>query len=92
MKWHGKPLARLKHPAIRTASGWTYTARVRDLYAAKWWGCPSPGFFDRLPHSEKLDIVAMYEFDWKQGAINAHEAEVKAKAKAKRHRKIRRGR
>lgn len=55
------------------SSGWTYSSRLRDLKAARWWGCPSPGFFDSLPKDERLDILAAYEADWRIEAINSYE-------------------
>jgi uncharacterized small protein (DUF1192 family) len=56
---------------------------VRELISARWWGCPSPGYFDSLPLSERLDIVAVYELDWRMAAVNAHEAQQEAEAKSR---------
>lgn len=54
------------------------------LKAARWWGCPSPGHFDALPRSEKIDILAVYEIEWRIEAINAYEANEEAKRAAKK--------
>ena len=72
------------HPALLRSSGWRYLGRLRDLFAARWWGVPSPGAFDALPKSERVDIVAAYEIAWRVDAINAWEA---AHARAPRRRR-----
>jgi len=72
------------HPALLKDSGWRYHGRVRMLKAARWWGCPSPGAFDNLPRSEKIDILAVYEIEWRIEAINAYEANEEAKRSAKK--------
>lgn len=54
------------------------------LKAARWWGCPSPGFFDSLPRNEKIDILAAYEIEWRIEAINAYEANEEAKRASKK--------
>jgi hypothetical protein len=72
------------HPALLEQSGWKYHKRVRELKAAKWWGCPSPGYFDSLPKSERVDILAAYEISWREEAINSYEANERAKREAKR--------
>jgi hypothetical protein len=73
----------LMHPALLKSSGWRYSGRARDLTAARWWGCPSPGAFDVLPKHERTDIVAMYEVSWRIEAVNAYEA---SKPKKRRRR------
>ena len=73
------------HPALLKSSGWRYVGRARDLMAARWWGCPSPGAFDALPKTERLDVVALYEVSWRMDAVNAHEAS-KTRPKRRRNR------
>lgn len=72
-------------------SGWTYSRRVHELYAAKWWGCPSPKFFDRLSKDEKISILALYEIENKMSVINSFEESRKINKKTKKP-KTRRGR
>jgi hypothetical protein len=72
------------HPALLKDSGWRYHQRVRILKAARWWGCVSPGVFDELPRSEKIDILALYEIEWRIEAINAYEANEEAKRASKK--------
>ncbi len=81
----------LMHPALLRRSGWKYAGRARDLLAARWWGVPSPGAFDALPKSERVDIVALYEVSWRMDAVSAHEAAEEAKRKGKRSRGKKRG-
>ena len=63
----------LMHTALMKRSGWTYRKRLRDLFAARWWGCPTPAAFDALPRDDRLDILAAYEAHWRIEAVNAHE-------------------
>jgi hypothetical protein len=55
-----------------------------ELKAARWWGCPSPAFFDDLSKSDRIDILAAYEADWRERAVNNYEANQKAQRKARR--------
>lgn len=77
----------LLHPALMKSSGWTYNRRYREILAARWWGCPSPGFFFELPKDERLDILAAYESHWRIEAINSYEATEEAKRKAQKPRR-----
>lgn len=74
MTWRGQKALSLMHPALLRSSGWRYTGRARDLIAAQWWGCPSPGAFDSLDKRERIEIVALYEVSWRMNAVNAYEA------------------
>lgn len=70
------------------SSGWKWNRRKRELDAAHWWGVDSPGDFDNLSKDEKLDIIALYEADWRINAINNFEAAEEAARNArKRNRK-----
>jgi hypothetical protein len=73
----------LMHPALMKRSGWTWNQRLRELLAAKWWGCPSPSYFDALSKTERADILATYECDWRISAVNSYEAQQEAERKAK---------
>lgn len=64
-------------------SGWVWSHKKRDLDAAKWWGL-IPSQFYELSKEDKLDLLAMYEIDWRIQAINNWEANEKAKRHAKR--------
>jgi len=66
-------------------SGWKYSSRLRDLNAAQLWGVPTPSDFDNLNKEDKIDIIAWYEAKWKIEAINTHDAQKKAEAKAKQN-------
>jgi hypothetical protein len=74
----------LLHPALLRSSGWKYTTRARDLMAAKWAGVLD--VFDELPKHKRVDVVALYEVSWRMDAVNAHEAQERAKRKSKRAR------
>lgn len=54
------------------ASGWKWDSRKRDGDAAKWAG-KLLSEFEALPKDDKLDILALYEVDWKVTAINNYE-------------------
>jgi hypothetical protein len=69
------------HPALLRATGWRYTGRARDLLAAKWAGVMDT--FDDLPKHKRVEIVALYEVSWRIDAVNAYEAQERAKRKAK---------
>jgi hypothetical protein len=62
----------LMHPALLRSSGWRYTARARDLMAARWAGVLDR--FDELPKHKRVDVVALYEIGWRIEAVNAWEA------------------
>lgn len=80
----------LLHPALMRSSGWRWNQRLRELFAAKWWGCPSPGYFDQLSKSERIDIIAAYECDWRIRVVDNYEAQQEAERKAKQAAKRRR--
>ena len=73
----------LKHPALLRKSHWEYSERLRNIYAARWWGCPSISYFDQLPREEKINIIAAYEADWRMNAVNSYEMAEEAAHKAK---------
>jgi len=60
------------HPALLRSSGWRYIGRARDLMAARWAGVIDT--FDTLPKNKQIDIVALYEINWRIEAVNAWEA------------------
>lgn len=70
-------------------SGWVWSSRKRDLDAAKWWGCESPSAFYNLDKEDRLDILALYELDWRISAINNHEQNEEMKSKNRRRGKRR---
>jgi len=70
------------HPALLNSTGWRYTGRARDLLAARWAGVA--GTFDDLPKHKRVELVALYEVNWRIEAVNAWEAQERAKRKAKR--------
>lgn len=74
----------LVHPALLKSSGWTYSPRLRDLNAAQEWGCPDPGYFDKLDRETKIDLIAWYEAKWRIDAINSYEAQQEAERAAKK--------
>jgi hypothetical protein len=43
--------------------------------------------FEALPKEDKLDIIALYEIDWKMQAINSYEANEEMKRNAKKPRR-----
>lgn len=65
------------------SSNWTYAQRLRNLKAAKDWGM-TPGKFDNTNMEDKLDIIAIYEINWRMNAINSHEIQRKMKVKPKK--------
>lgn len=73
------------------SSHWTYSGRLRDILAARWWGCPSISYFDELPREEKINIIAAYESQWRMDAVNSYE-QAQMQSKAKRGNKLRRKR
>jgi len=72
------------HPALLHSTGWRYTARARDLMAARWAGVLDR--FDELPKHKRVDIVALYEVTWRMDAVNAWEAAEKPRRRARRKR------
>ena len=72
------------HPALLRSSGWQYGDRLRQLFAARWWGCPSPSFYDGLAKGDRLDILAAYEAHWRIDAVNNYEAGQQAQRDARR--------
>ena len=76
------------------ASGWRYGSRVRELFAARWWGCPTPSSFDALSLDERVTIVALYELSWKMDAVNEYQRGLEAEAAVRKPRgsHFRRGR
>lgn len=69
----------LMHPALLRASGWRYTGRLRELFAARWAGCLAS--FDELPKHRRVDVVAAYEVAWRIDAVNSWESVQKAPKK-----------
>lgn len=72
-----------QNPALMKSSHWTYSQRLRDIYVARWWGCPSISYFDELPREERINIIAAFEAQWRMDAINSHEMQKDAERKAK---------
>jgi len=70
------------HPALLNSTGWRYTGRARDLLAARWAGVLAE--FDELPKYKRVEVVALYEVSWRIDAVNAYEAQERAKRRAKR--------
>jgi len=56
------------------SSGWQWNSRKRDADAARWAGFKLLSEFEALPKEDKLDLLALYEIDWKVQAINSYEA------------------
>ncbi len=54
-------------------SPWKWNARKRDGDVARWWGYKSLSEFEILEKDDKLDVLALYEIDWKVTAINNYE-------------------
>jgi len=71
------------------SSGWKYNQSLREILAAKWWGCPSIEYFFNLDKEERIWILAAYEADWRIKAINNYEQQQEAERKAKQARKKR---
>ena len=72
------------------SSGWQWNSRKRDADAARWWGnFTTPNEFESLPKDDKLDIIALYEINWRIEAINNHEQaeEIKRSANKPRRKK-----
>lgn len=74
----------MAHPALMKSSGWQWNRRKSELDAARWWGGLTPGQFDALSKDEKLDIIALYEIEWRVDVVNAWEQHQEAKRKANR--------
>lgn len=60
------------HPALLKSSGWRYSGRARELFAARWAGVLDK--WDDLPAHRRVDILALYEIDWRVDAVNTWEA------------------
>lgn len=56
------------------SSGWQWSIRKRDADAARWAGFRLLSEFEELPKDDRLDVLALYEIDWKQRTIDAWEA------------------
>ena len=50
--------------------------------AARWAGVLDT--FDEMPKHRRVDVVALYEVGWRMDAVNAHEAQERAKRQARR--------
>ena len=85
MTWRGQKILELMHPALLRSSGWKYTGRARDLMAAHWANLLDR--FDELPKYKRIEVVALYEITWRIDAVNAYEAQQRAKMAGKRGRK-----
>lgn len=55
------------------SSGWQWNSRKRDADAAKWAGFKTLSEFEELPKDDKLDVIALYEINWRIEAINNWE-------------------
>lgn len=68
----------MMHPALLKGSGWSYSPRLRDLFAAKSWGI-DPDHFDNLSKSAQKDIVAAEFVEKRIQVINDYEIQRKRK-------------
>ena len=68
------------------SSGWQWNARKRDGDAAKWVS-RLLSEFEALSKDDRLDILALYEIDWKVTAINNYEQSEEMKRNAKKPRR-----
>ena len=66
------------------SSGWKYNQNLREIFAARWWGCPSIKYYRTLIKDERIQILAAYEADWRIKAINNYEMHQEAERNAKR--------
>ncbi len=66
-------------------SGWKYNQTLREIFAARWWGCPSIQYYNNLVKDERVQILAAYEADWRIKAVNNYEAQQEAERNAKRN-------
>jgi hypothetical protein len=71
--YKGVKLTELRHPGLMKASGWQWSTRKRDADAARWAGFRLLSEFEQLPKDDRLDVLALYEIDWKQHAIDGYE-------------------
>jgi len=55
------------------SSGWQWNSRKRDGDVARWWGYRTLSEFESLVKDDKLDVIALYEIDWKVQAVNSYE-------------------
>ena len=55
------------------SSGWQWSTRKRDADAARWAGYKLLSEFEELDKDNRLDILALYEIDWKIQVINSWE-------------------
>ena len=56
------------------SSGWQWSTRKRDADAARWAGFRLLSEFEELDKDNRLDVLALYEIDWKVQTINSWEA------------------
>ena len=68
-------------------SPWKWNARKRDGDVARWWGYRSLSEFEVLDKDDKLDVLALYEIDWKVTAINNYEQAKEMERTARKPRK-----
>jgi len=69
------------------SSGWQWNSRKRDADAAKWAGFKLLSEFEALPKEDKLDLLALYEIDWKVQAVNSYEANQEMQRNVKKPRR-----
>lgn len=55
------------------SSGWQWNSRKRDADAGRWAGFKLLSEFEELPKDDKLDVIALYEINWRIEAINNWE-------------------
>ena len=84
LTWNSQSIVGLQHPALMKSSGWSYSQELRQILAARWWGCPTIGTFKSLSKPEKIKILAAYEADWRIKAINNYEMQQEAERNSKR--------
>lgn len=68
-------------------SPWKWNSRKRDGDVAKWWGYKTLSEFEALPKDDKLDVLALYEIDWKVTAVNNYEQAKELERSAKKPRR-----
>jgi hypothetical protein len=85
--YKGIKLTELRHPGLMKPSGWQWSTRKRDADAARWAGFRLLSEFEQLPKSDRLDVLALYEIDWKQRAVDGWEANEEQKRSASKPRR-----
>lgn len=69
------------------SSGWQWNPRKRDADAARWAGFKLLSEFEDLSKDDKLDVIALYEINWRIEAINNWEQSEEIKRSANKPRR-----